>query len=68
MLCRDQAKGDAAKKEIETATGSKLVELLTGDLSSLESVRSIAKNYLEKHDKLHVLVNNAWIDNWETFA
>jgi len=59
MLCRDQAKGDSAKKEIETATGSKLVELLIGDLSSLESVRSIAKNYMEKHDKLHVLVNNA---------
>lgn len=59
MVCRDQGKGEAAKKEIELATGSKSIELMIADLSSLESVRNLAKTYKEKHDKLHILVNNA---------
>ncbi len=59
MVCRDETKGLAAKEEIESSTGSKSVELMITDLSSLDSVRSLAKIYKEKHDKLHILMNNA---------
>lgn len=59
MVCRNETKGDTARKEIESATGSKSVELMIGDLSSLESVQTVAMNYKEKNDKLHILVNNA---------
>jgi NAD(P)-dependent dehydrogenase (short-subunit alcohol dehydrogenase family) len=64
MLCRNQAKGEAAKKEIEgyakTAAATSSVELMIADLASLQSVRDFAKSYKEKHDgKLSILVNNA---------
>jgi NAD(P)-dependent dehydrogenase (short-subunit alcohol dehydrogenase family) len=59
MVCRDQIKGNVAKKEIEDASGSKSVDLMLADLSSLQSVRTLASKYKENHDKLHILVNNA---------
>ena len=45
--------------EIRGASGGAQVELLFADLASLDSVRALAKEFLVKHDSLHVLVNNA---------
>jgi len=58
MVCRNKDKGQKAMAEI-TKAGSGSVELMLADLASLETVRSLAKEFLEKHDSLHVLVNNA---------
>ncbi len=63
MVCRDAKKGDSARNEIKASTGNPSVELMLADLSSLDSVRKLANNYLEGHDKLHVLVNNAAVVN-----
>ena len=61
MVCRDSGKGGAARQEIVELSGSKAVELMICDLSSLASVRELTQKYLETHDRLHVLVNNAGV-------
>ena len=62
---RDAAKGEKVRNEIleelqsdGTAKEPK-VEMLQMDLQNLESVRSAAKEFKLKSDKLNVLVNNA---------
>lgn len=59
MVCRDKAKGEAARQAIINQTGNKNVELMIADLASLASVRNLAEKFKETHSKLHILVNNA---------
>ena len=59
MVCRSRERGAKAMKEIKERGRSDSVELLLADLASLDSVRALARGFLEKHDGLHVLINNA---------
>lgn len=61
MVCRDQSKGEAARNEIVQLGGSKKenVDLMHADLASLDSVRELARGFMQRYEKLHVLVNNA---------
>jgi NAD(P)-dependent dehydrogenase (short-subunit alcohol dehydrogenase family) len=59
LVARDPARGAAAVEEIRRGTGNDRVEVLLGDLSSQADVRRIAAAFLGKHDRLHLLVNNA---------
>jgi NAD(P)-dependent dehydrogenase (short-subunit alcohol dehydrogenase family) len=59
MLCRSRSKGEAAREEIIAQSGNREVELILGDFASLASVRRAAEEFLSRHDRLHVLVNNA---------
>src|SRR6266568_2636740 len=52
IVARSEERGRAAAKEIGA-------ELLLADLSLLADVRRLAADFKAKHDKLHVLVNNA---------
>jgi NAD(P)-dependent dehydrogenase (short-subunit alcohol dehydrogenase family) len=61
LLSRSDEKGRKAVADIQAATGSKDVELLVADLSSLEEVRRAAAEFKQRHDRLHVLVNNAGV-------
>jgi NAD(P)-dependent dehydrogenase (short-subunit alcohol dehydrogenase family) len=61
MVCRSREKGEKAMVEIRRKSGSNSVELLVADLASLRSVRGIAKEFGEKYDVLHVLINNAGV-------
>lgn len=61
MACRDSARGEAARREVEAATGNANIDLMLGDLSTQQSVRDIATAFKSKHDHLDVLVNNAGI-------
>ncbi len=61
MVCRNTERGNIAKSEVELATGSKQIEMLAQDLSSLENVRHLAKDYTQNHEELHVLINNAGV-------
>lgn len=59
LVCRDNEKGKAALNEIRrAAAGNRAVELMIADLASLESVRKLARDFKQGHDKLHLLVNN----------
>ena len=59
MVCRDQGRGEAALSEIAARSNSQHMELMIADLSSQRSILRLATEYREKHDRLHVLVNNA---------
>lgn len=59
MVSRDRQRGDAARKDVMSATGNQQVELLLADLSSQKSIRDLARDFKARHDRLDVLVNNA---------
>jgi NAD(P)-dependent dehydrogenase (short-subunit alcohol dehydrogenase family) len=59
MVCRDREKGEAARQDIADKTQNGSIELMLCDLSSLAEVRRLATEVVEKHERLHVLVNNA---------
>jgi retinol dehydrogenase 14 len=78
LHARNPEKGRAAQEEIQRASGGGKVDLLLADFSSLAEVRRLAREVLERYDRLDVLVNNAGLissrrvetaDGWEsTFA
>ncbi len=59
MVCRNQAKGEAAQADIRAGSGSDSVDLLLADLSSQAAIRQLADTFKAKYQHLHVLVNNA---------
>ena len=59
MVCRDRGRGEAARKEIASASGNDAVELLLADLSSQQSIRQLVRDFTAAHTRLDVLVNNA---------
>jgi len=58
LVCRNEVKAREAIVDIEKA-GVKNVELIVGDLGSQADVRRVAAEFLAKHDRLDVLLNNA---------
>ncbi|VVC44855.1 NAD(P)-binding domain,Short-chain dehydrogenase/reductase SDR [Cinara cedri] len=63
MACRNMETGTKAKDEIINETGNSNVELMTLDLSSLNSVRQFAAKVNKQESRLDVLVNNAGVAN-----
>jgi NAD(P)-dependent dehydrogenase (short-subunit alcohol dehydrogenase family) len=61
MVCRDQARGEAALAEIKQATGNDHLELMLCDLSSQADIRRFADEFKAAHNRLDVLVNNAGV-------
>ncbi len=61
MVSRNPGKVEAARSEIIRDSGAKQedVTVMTADLSSLDSVRKLAADFLATGRPLHVLVNNA---------
>lgn len=56
---RSKTKGEAVLTEIAKKTGSDRLEYYNADLASLEEVRHMSGAILSRHDKLHLLINNA---------
>jgi NAD(P)-dependent dehydrogenase (short-subunit alcohol dehydrogenase family) len=61
LVARNRDKGLAALADIQAASGSTDVELLVADLASLAQVRRLAAEFKARHDRLHVLINNAGV-------
>lgn len=59
IVGRDRAKTDTVLQEIQSQSGNANVSALLGDLSRVSEVRRVAAEFRAKHDKLHVLLNNA---------
>jgi NAD(P)-dependent dehydrogenase (short-subunit alcohol dehydrogenase family) len=59
LVGRNREKGEATQAEIRRETGNENVDLLIADLSLLQDVRRLAKEFQQKYRHLHVLVNNA---------
>ena len=61
ITARSEAKGEAACEALRTETGSDRIDFGVLELGSLKSVRQFAKDFLEKHPQLNVLINNAGV-------
>lgn len=59
MACRSKERGAQALAEVRQAADSPQVYLMQVDLSSQESIRHFAREFLERYAKLHVLIHNA---------
>jgi NAD(P)-dependent dehydrogenase (short-subunit alcohol dehydrogenase family) len=59
MVCRDAERGETARAGVQQQTGNTNVELLIADLSSQQSIRHLVQEFESRHDRLHVLINNA---------
>ena len=61
LVCRNEQKARASIEDIEREGKCKGVELIVADLSSMAEVRRAAQEFLAKHDRLDVLLNNAGV-------
>ncbi len=59
MVCRDAARGEAARNQIRQLTGNHQVDLLQADLADLSQVRRLAEDYQARYPRLDVLIHNA---------
>ncbi len=67
LLVRNRELGEKVIEEIRQAAGDKKsrIDLFVADLSSMKDVRCITAEYIEKHDRLDVLLNNAGAINMD---
>ena len=61
MYCRSQERGAAAQKALQESTGNHAIDLVIGDLGSLESVQHSAAEMRRRFDKIDVLIDNAGV-------
>jgi NAD(P)-dependent dehydrogenase (short-subunit alcohol dehydrogenase family) len=65
IVGRDPARCTAAVAHLHEGAADAQVDTLLGDLSSQEQVRQLAAEFLQRHPRLDVLINNAgglWMD------
>src|SRR5438128_9940864 len=63
LVCRNSGRAEAARAEIQTATGNEAVEVLLADLSSQAEIRRLVQELLDRYPQIHVLINNAGVLN-----
>ncbi len=63
IVGRNAEKTKAVLEELKATSGNSNISFLLADLSSMAAVRKLAADFLEKHDRLDVLVNNAGLVN-----
>ncbi|TMI08349.1 SDR family oxidoreductase [Candidatus Bathyarchaeota archaeon] len=61
IATRSREKGQTAVSDIIVKSGNKNVELIQADMSSQDSIHQLADEFRAKHEKLHVLINNAGV-------
>ena len=59
MVCRNEAKAQAARTDIIKQTGHDDIHILLADLSSQSSITALAESVKKEHGGLNVLINNA---------
>ena len=64
LVCRSEERGAPVLAEIGRRSGGGNATLLTADLSSQRQVREAAADFLERFDRLDVLINNAGVAGW----
>ncbi|GAB4549119.1 MAG: SDR family oxidoreductase [Anaerolineae bacterium] len=65
MVSRSRERGEVARAEIKSVSGSQQVDLLVADLASQADIRKLADQVLSGWDRLDVLINNAGTSFYE---
>jgi NAD(P)-dependent dehydrogenase (short-subunit alcohol dehydrogenase family) len=63
LVCRDRERGEETLAAIQRTSGNRDATLLLADLSSQQSIRQMAGDFLATGAPLHVLINNAGVVN-----
>lgn len=69
VVGRDRERGQAAVADIKARSGGRSVELMLADLSSQQEIRMLARDFIARHGRLDVLINNVgglYGKRWET--
>ena len=61
MLCRDRGRGEKAMAEIREASQNDKIDLMICDLGKKESIEAFCKAFMQKYQRLDVLINNAGV-------
>ena len=61
VVSRNKEKGQTAITDIMEKSGNKNVELLQADMSSQISIHQLADEFKARHERLHLLINNAGV-------
>jgi NAD(P)-dependent dehydrogenase (short-subunit alcohol dehydrogenase family) len=61
LACRNLDNAEQAIKKIKEHRGNGTLEAAKLDLASLTSVKQFAEDFLQKHQQLHLLINNAGV-------
>lgn len=59
VVGRSPEKSAATVNQIKQQTGNAAVEFMLADLSSQQEIRQLVQQFKRRHERLHVLVNNA---------
>ncbi len=59
MACRDRLRSEPVRDQLAEETGNDQLELMDLDLASLNDIRRFASAFVDRHDRLDVLLNNA---------
>jgi len=62
MVCRNKERGEQALNDITRKSNNESVYLMLADLSSQKAIHQLVKDFKEKHQNLHVLINNAGVN------
>src|SRR5438093_7144997 len=61
IVSRGKEKGEAALADIIAKSGNRSTKLMLADMSSQDSISTLASNFKARHERLHLLVNNAGV-------
>jgi NAD(P)-dependent dehydrogenase (short-subunit alcohol dehydrogenase family) len=61
MAVRDMDKAATARREIEESHPGARLEVRELDLASLDSIHAFADTFIDEHDRLDILINNAGV-------
>ncbi len=64
LVARSRERGEATREEIAREAGNSGISLLLADLASQAQIRHLAGECRRRHDRLHVLINNAGTFTW----
>ena len=59
MLVRNQERGKEAREYIVEQSCSESIDMMLCDLSSIDDIHKFSREFSEKYNRLHVLINNA---------
>lgn len=62
LACRDIIKGRKIAEEISHSIGTKGIDVMQIDTSSIQSIKEFSRRFHEKYSRLDILINNAGVN------